>query len=129
MSFRPERQRSGGIHHVGERTNTRYNLPLGKIPRLALLPRNDMSGGGSFLSTRVVFETYPERHIGRSLRFRWWVVTFYPSGAEGRTFWGVVPLRLLFLQWKMPYRASSTAYGGPPSPKGKVLALSLGPYR
>ena len=25
------------------------------------------------LSARVIFATFPERHIGRSLRFRWWV--------------------------------------------------------
>ena len=61
--------------------------------------RNDMPGGGFVLSTQVVFETWraadcrpyghtggryhstaevifgtsPERHTGRSLRFRWWV--------------------------------------------------------
>ena len=34
-----------------------------------------------------------------------------------------LPLRPLFLQRTTPYRASSTAYGGPPSPKGKVLAF------
>ena len=36
---------------------------------------------------------------------------------------GVVPLRPLFLQCTTPYRASSTAYGGPPSPKGKVMGV------
>ena len=43
------------------------------------------------------------------LRFRWWVL----------------PLRPLFLQCGTWYCASSTAYGGPPSPKGKVLAFYL----
>ena len=43
------------------------------------------------------------------LRFRWWVL----------------PLRPLFLQCGTWYRASSTAYGGLPSPKGKVLAFYL----
>ena len=71
--------------------------------------RNDMSGGGFVLSTRVVIATFPERHTGRSLRFRW----------------EVLPLRLLFLQCGAWYRASSTAYGGSPSPKGKVLAFYL----
>ena len=33
------------------------------------------------------------------------------------------PLRLLFLQCGTWYRASSTAYGGPPSPKGKVMGV------
>ena len=36
---------------------------------------------------------------------------------------GATPLRPLFLQCGTPYRASSTAYGGPPSPKGKVLGV------
>ena len=62
-------------------------------------------GNGSVLSGA-------ERHIGRSLRFRW----------------KVLPLRLLFLQCGTWYRASSTAYGGPPSPKGKVLAFYLCAY-
>ena len=58
MSFRPQHQRSGGIHHVGERTNTGSNRPLGKIPRLALLPRNDMSGGWFRSTPQVVFGTW-----------------------------------------------------------------------
>ena len=35
----------------------------------------------------------------------------------------VLPLRPLFLECGTPYRASSTAYGGPPSPKGKVMGV------
>jgi len=50
-------------------------------------------------------------------------------GKKNGRFWGVLPLRLLFLQCGTPYRASSTAYGGPPSPKGKVLAQTFTPYR
>ena len=57
MSFRPQRKRSGGIYHVGERNNTRKNLLLGKIPRLTSFARNDISGGGSVLSPRVLFDT------------------------------------------------------------------------
>ena len=34
-----------------------------------------------------------------------------------------LPLRPLFLQCGTWYRTSSTAYGGPPSPKGKVLGV------
>ena len=45
------------------------------------------------------------------------LVTALPRGEPRSAFRYVFPLRLLFLQ--------STAYGGPPSPKGKVLVLSL----
>ena len=63
------------------------------------------------------------------------VVPFYPhrlcSKRGGRQIaapTGVVPLRLLFLQCGTWYRASSTAYGGPPSPKGKVLRDTIQPH-
>ena len=39
-----------------------------------------------------------------------------------------LPLRPLFLQRTTPYRASSTAYGGSPSPKGKVLGGTIHPH-
>ena len=56
---------------------------------------------GSIQSARVIIATLPERHIGRSLRFRWWVDSFnhtgYKSNVAGgrlpplRTRWWVVP--------------------------------------
>ena len=55
-------------------------------------------------------------------------VTALPKGEPRSPFRYVFPLRLLFLQWKTLYRASSTAYGGPPSPKGKVLRGSVHPH-
>ena len=69
--------------------------------------RNDMSVGSSGCPQELYSERPPERHIGRSLRFRW----------------KVLPLRPLFLQCRAWYRASSTVYGGPPSPKGKVMGV------
>ena len=107
LSFRP--QRSG----VEESTTLDNEPPQDKICNSGRfldslsLPRNDMSGGGSVVSAQVIVATLPERHTGRSLRFRW----------------EVVPLRPLFLQCRTPYRASSTAYGGLPSPKGKVMGV------
>ena len=71
--------------------------------------RNDMSVGGSGLFTRVVIAT--PRNGTQAV----------PYG-ETRD---VSPLRPLFLQCGTWYCPSSTAYGGPPSPAGKVLALSL----
>ena len=56
-------------------------------------------------------------------------VTALPKGEPRSPFRYVFPLRLLFLQCGTPYRASSTAYGGPPSPKGKVLRDSIQPHR
>ena len=50
-------------------------------------------------------------------------VTALPKGEPRLPFRYVLPLRLLFLQCGTPYRPSSTAYGGPPSPKGKVLGV------
>ena len=44
------------------------------------LPRNDMSGGWFHSTTGVVFGASPERHIGRSLRFRWKVLPFNRAG-------------------------------------------------
>ena len=32
------------------------------------------------LTARVLFGTFPERHTGRSLRFRWWVIPFNHTG-------------------------------------------------
>ena len=57
MSFRRSRKRSEGIFYVGQRTTTRQNLLLGKIPRLAALPRNDISVGDSIQPHRF----YPQR--------------------------------------------------------------------
>ena len=56
-------------------------------------------------------------------------VTALPKGEPRVPFRYVLPLRPLFLQCRTPYRASSTAYGGPPSPKGKVLVRTFTPYR
>ena len=51
-----------------------------------------------------------------------------PEGEPRVPFRYVLPLRPLFLQCRTPYRASSTAYGGPPSPKGKVLRGTVQPH-
>ena len=66
--------------------------------------RNDMSGGGTIQPPRL----YSQRG-GRLIAA--------PTCAT--------PLRPLFLQYGTPYRASSTAYGGPLSPKGKVLGRRI----
>ena len=51
--------------------------PTGRasFPRGKLLYR---AFGRYHSTTRVIFATPPERHTGRSLRFRWWVVPFQP---------------------------------------------------
>ena len=59
------------------------------IPRLIhRLWRSPFPEGEGFAwyrsSTRVVFATSPERHIGRSLRFRWWV-HFSTNGFQKRS--------------------------------------------
>ena len=38
---------------------------------------------------QVIFVTYPERHIGRSLRFCWGVLRTDLGGVEGWTFWDI----------------------------------------
>ena len=50
-------------------------------------------------------------------------VTVLPKGEPRVPFRYVFPLRPLFLQYGTPYCTSSTAYGGPPSPKGKVMGV------
>ena len=84
------------------------------------------------MSTRVPFVTLHvamnhRRYIGCTV---YWVVPFNHTGCNCNVTGGiiaaptgVIPLRPLFLQCTTPYCASSTAYGGPPSPKGKVLGV------
>ena len=97
------------------------------------LPRNDMSGGVYRSSARVVIATL---HGDESSPLHW-VYRILGNTIQPHRFYserggrliaaptGVLPLRLLFLQCGAWYRASSTAYGGSPSPKGKVLAFYL----
>ena len=112
------------------------------------LPRNGMSGGWFRLSSRVLFVTFRGdessplhcvipfihtgyiRNVAGRLAAPTGVIPFNHTGcirdvAGGMVAapTGVLPLRPLFLQCGTPYRASSTAYGGPPSPKGKVLGV------
>ena len=81
MSFRRSHQRSGGIHPSSNNNLRKVKLATWEDPSTPFhFGRDDMSEGGSVLSARVVFATSPERHTGRSLRFRWWVVPLNRSG-------------------------------------------------
>ena len=93
--------------------------------------------GGRFRSTvQVIFaawhgdESSPlhwvYRVLGNTIQPHW--LYLQRGGRQIAAPTCVVPLRPLFLQSRTPYRASSTAYGGPPSPKGKVLRGSVQPH-
>ena len=108
LSFRPERQRSGGIYPSCKYNLRKVKLATWEDPSTPFpYGRDDMSRGVAIQPHRL----YLQR-----------------GGRQIAAPTCVVPLRPLFLQCRTPYRASSTAYGGPPSPKGKVLRNTIHPH-
>ena len=69
-----------------------------------------------------------ERHIGRSLRFRWWVGVFNRGILKTGVYEvALVRIRLLFLECFRLYRCLiSLGYAEPASPEGKLLYRALG---
>ena len=129
MSFRPQRSGVEESTTLEEEPTQDKTSNLGRFLDSHSFARNDMSVGGSALSTRVVFAAFPERHIGRSLRFRWWLLPFIHTGyirnvAGGR----LLPIAL-------PQRKSPTGRFGKPLPWGCWLfgadaaGIDLGDFR
>ena len=82
-----ERQRSGGIHHVGHKNHHKIKPTTREDSSTPFhFGRNDMSGGSSVLSARVIFRTL----LGDGSSPLHCVIPFNPTGYI-RNVAGVVP--------------------------------------